>query len=115
MTNDSKLALSAATKNLDLLLANPDAGYRVPQAHNELAEAYILVGRYGEAMEQTQLAIDKYDALEDPVNHYPLFAKVNKAFCLWRKGELERSVVVLEECLEHRQFMYGLDDTESFK
>lgn len=74
-----------------------------------------MVCRYDEATEQAQLAIDEYDALEDPVNHYPLFARVNKAFCLWRKGKLEDAVGILEECLQHRTSMYGPDDTESFK
>lgn len=88
-------------------------GWRLGQAYNELAEAYIAASRWQEGLEQAMLAIDRYFAL--PWEDYPDWAMMNKGWCLFHLGRHAEACEAIETFLEYQERTYGHMDTESFK
>ncbi|KAK3321237.1 hypothetical protein B0T19DRAFT_262446 [Cercophora scortea] len=92
--------------------AGQDPGHRLPQAYNEVAEAYCNLGRESEAIPLCDQAIGLYLAQEGLLAHYEssCFARLNKAFCLRRLGRNNEASQVLEELLDMRLRLRGSVD-----
>jgi tetratricopeptide (TPR) repeat protein len=113
LQNDYQAAISHALKSIKIFEEHDKYGWRLPQAYNELSEAYIATGRWAEAAEQADMAIKGYFAL--PEDDYPDWAMMNKAFSLCNLGSLDEASAVLEEYLAYREKTFGPMDSESFK
>lgn len=113
LKGDYKAAISHAAKSVEIFEVHDNHGWRLPQAHNELCEAYIAAFRYEEAVEQADLAIGGYFAL--PYEDYPDWPVMNRAFSLCHLGRLEEASEALEGYLSSREAKFGHMDTESFK
>jgi tetratricopeptide (TPR) repeat protein len=114
-TNDPETAIKHAKKSIAIFEAHDVGTFRMPQAYNELAEAYIAAGRWEEAVVQTDLAIKGYLALPPILVHYPDWAMMNKGLSLRKLGRYEEATEVLETLLEFREKTFGPMDRESFK
>lgn len=88
-------------------------GWRLGQAYANLGDAYITAGRWTEALEQTNLAIDAYLSL--PWEEYPDWAIMNKGWCLCKLGRYEEASDVFESFIEHQENEFGPMDDESWK
>jgi tetratricopeptide (TPR) repeat protein len=113
ISNDCESAIEHASKSVEIFKVHDKHGWRLPQAHNELCEAYVAAWRYEEAVEEADLAIAGYFAL--PWETYPDWAVMNKAFALCKLGRLDESAELLEDYLMLREKTFGPEDSESFK
>lgn len=111
--NDPPTAIRHAQKSLDIFKKLNGTDFRLPQAHNELCEAYIAAGRFEEAVEQADLAIHGYTVTIPP--EYADWAQMNKGLSLCNLGRYDEASKVMEDYLEHREMEFGPNDTESFK
>lgn len=87
--------------------------WRLRQAYNELAEAYLSAGRYEDVLEQAELGIKGPFNIEP--DNPPDFPRMSKAYALINLGRHEEASDVLEEYLRSREERFGPMDTESFK
>jgi tetratricopeptide (TPR) repeat protein len=113
LKGDYEAAILHAANSVEIFEVHDKHGWRLPQAYNELCEAYIAAHRYEEAVEQADLAIQGYFAL--PEDDYPDWAVMNRAFSLCHLDRLEEASEVLKDYLSLREAKFGHMDTESFK
>lgn len=114
-TNDPANAIKYARRSVEIFKVHDVGTFRMPQAYNELAEAYIAAGRWEEAVEQTDLAIQGYSALPPALIHFPDWAMMNKGLALRKLGRYDEASEVLEALLEFREKTFGPMDQDSFK
>lgn len=110
---DYEAAIARAIKSVEIFEVHDKFGWRLPQAYNELSEAFVAARRWNEAVEQADLAIKGYFAL--PEDDYPDWAVMNKGYALYQEGRLDEASKVLENYLNHRERIFGPMDTDSFK
>jgi len=113
ITNDIVQAMSHAEKNLSILANLDPDDWRIPQGHNEAAEAYVAAGVWDMALNEADLAIIGYSQL--PVPEYADWAVTNKGLSLCNLGRYDDASKVIEEYLRYREETFGPMDTESFK
>ena len=114
LTNDVESALFHAKASLSIFEGHGDCGFRLPQANNELAEAYIAAGMYEEAIVDCDLATIRYKILPEECGYFE-WSQINKGFSLCNLGRYEEASKVLEDYLQYREKTFGPMDTQSFK
>ena len=114
LTNDIKSALSHAKASLSIFKEQGSVDFRLPQAHNQLAEAYIAAGMYEDAIEECELATAEYQLFPGE-GEYSGWSPINKGFCLCNLGRLDEASKVLEDYLQYREKTFGPMVTKSFK
>jgi tetratricopeptide (TPR) repeat protein len=116
-TGNTSQGYHHALKALELCQISENPGHRLPQAYNEIAEAQCNLQKYSEAITNCDQAIALYLEQEGYYEHFESssFARINKAFCLWRQLKSEEAAKILSELLEYRRVRYGPNDTVSFK
>ena len=111
LITDYEMALSKARKLVQHVGAHPNLQNRKPRfgvrylAYNGLAEALLAHHEWDEAIAQSDRAIDA--KFKDGTGVFPIFAVINKAHALRRKGLPDAAWDVLEK--------YGVIESSFFE
>jgi len=99
-TGDFTMALSHSRDLIGIAEGHPELQARVHTfgikylGYTGLAEALMEYSEWDEAIKTCDLAIEAKK--HDNTKNFPAFATIDKAHCLWRKGEVDQAWEVLD-------------------
>lgn len=113
LSGDYRTAIVHAKLSAEIFEQYDNSSWRLRQAYNELAEAYLSAGRYEDALGQAELSIQgPFNIAPDNTSDRP---RMSKAYALINLGRYTEASHVLQEYLRSREERFGHMDTESFK
>jgi len=118
---EKQFVLNMAQEHLDqrhnIDDGSDDAKDNIAMAEGEVAQAYMLCGKWDEAIEHCDISIGLSWELPGTIQglEFPHFSMMRKAASLSALGRQDEAAMCLLETLEFRRNFYGPDDMQSCK
>lgn len=118
-TNDGQACLRHTKSLLDMRLkAYESSGVpdeRLAIAHNEIGIAWVMNGKYDDAILAFKSSIEVYHGLEDYWPARDTNPRTNIGFTYWVTEKLDLASTELEGLLQDREDKFGVNDSESYR